>query len=199
MSVVASIRVALRALGANKLRGLLTMLGVIIGVAAVIALMSLGKGAQAQITEQVQALGSNLLFVSPGQGRQTSNVRGGAGNAQTLTLQDAEAIANQLGGDLVAGVVAERGVPGAQLIVGGQNWQTRITGVTPDYETVRNFHVANGEFISQSALDSRSRVIVLGAGVAEQLIATANCQQHHARFGSATQWLCLLLNKISSD
>ena len=94
MNVLESVRVALRALAANKLRGILTMLGVIIGVAAVIALMSLGKGAQAQITEQVQSLGSNLLFVSPGQGRQTGNVRTGAGNAQTLTLQDAEAIAS---------------------------------------------------------------------------------------------------------
>jgi putative ABC transport system permease protein len=167
-------RVALRALLANKLRGILTMLGVIIGVAAVIALMSLGKGAQTQITNQVQSLGTNLLFVNPGQARQTGNVRTGAGNAQTLTLQDAEAIANELGGDLITGVAAERGVPGAQLIVGGQNWQSRITGVTPDYETVRNFHVASGEFITQNYLDSRATVIVLGSNVAQNLFGDAD-------------------------
>jgi putative ABC transport system permease protein len=168
MNVFESIRVALRALSANKLRGILTMLGVIIGVAAVIALMSLGKGAQTQITQQVQSLGTNLLFVNPGQGRQQGNVRAGAGNAQTLTYEDAQAIAAELT-DVVTGVAPERQVPGAQLIVSGQNWQTRVVGVTPDYEEVRNFHVASGDFISQTQLDSRATVIVLGSNVAQNL------------------------------
>src|SRR5437867_4008673 len=144
------------------------MLGVIIGVAAVIALMSLGKGAQIQITNQVQSLGTNLLFVNPGQGRQQSNVRTGAGNAQTLTFDDAQAIASELT-DVVTGVAPERQLGGAQLIVVGQNWQTRVVGVTPDYEDVRNFHVAEGEFISQNNLDSRASVIVLGSNVAQNL------------------------------
>src|SRR5438045_236864 len=162
MNVFESIRVALRALLANKLRGILTMLGVIIGVAAVIALMSLGKGAQAQITSQVQSLGTNLLFVNPGQQRQQSNVRTGAGNAQTLTYEDAQAISLELGG-LITGVAPERQIGGAQLIVSGQNWQTRVIGVTPEYEDVRNFHVAAGDFINQTQLDSRATVIVLGS------------------------------------
>jgi putative ABC transport system permease protein len=168
MNPIEGIRVALRALLANKLRGILTMLGVIIGVAAVIALMSLGKGAQTQITEQVQSLGTNLLFVNPGQTRPQGNVSTGAGNAQTLTLDDARAISAELGG-LVTGVAPERGVPGTQLIVGGQNWQTRVTGVTADYEFVRNVPVAGGEFITESHVDSRATVIVLGASVAENL------------------------------
>ncbi len=168
MNVLEGTRVALRALLANKLRGILTMLGVIIGVAAVIALMSLGKGAQTQITEQVQSLGTNLLFVNPGQNRPQGNVNTGAGNAQTLTLEDAEALAAELG-PLVTAVAAERGVPGTQLIANGQNWQTRITGITADYAVVRNYAVASGEFITENQVDSRATVIVLGSAVAQNL------------------------------
>jgi putative ABC transport system permease protein len=132
MGISQSLRVALRALGANKLRGALTMLGVIIGVSAVIALMSIGRGAQAQITDQVQALGTNLIFVTPGQQRQAGNARNAAGSAQTLSVDDAAAIGGQFTGNLAAGVAPERMLPGAQLIVAGQNYQTRVIGVTPD-------------------------------------------------------------------
>jgi putative ABC transport system permease protein len=164
-----SIRVAIRALAANKLRGMLTMLGVIIGVGAVITLMSLGRGAQAQITEQVQSLGTNLIFITPGAQRQQGNVRAAAGNAQTLSIDDATAITTDLPGGLILGVAPERTVGNAQIILSGQNVQTRILGVTPEYESVRNSKVANGDWISQSQMDARSRVIVLGAGVAETL------------------------------
>ncbi len=169
MSALEAVRVAFRALLANKLRGILTMLGVIIGVAAVITLMSIGRGAQQQITEQGQSLGTNLIFVSPGQQRQQSNVRTAAGNAQTLSYEDAKALGDALNGTLANGVAPERTVGGAQLIYAGQNLQTRIVGVTPEYQTVRNFHVADGEFVTQTNLDARSRVIVLGAGVAQTL------------------------------
>jgi putative ABC transport system permease protein len=172
VNIVESFRIALDALNANKLRGLLTMLGVIIGVAAVIALTSLGKGAQAQITGQVQSLGTNLLFVNPGQARQQSNVSGGFGGAQSLTYEDAQAIADQLG-DLVIGVAPERST-GAQFIARGQNWRTRVVGVTPDYEGVRNFKVASGEFINQSQVDARVSVIVLGATVAQNLFGDSD-------------------------
>src|SRR5205823_9279185 len=90
--VTAAIRVALRALGANKLRTTLTMLGIIIGVSAVIALMSIGRGAQAQVTSQIQSLGTNLLFIRPGAAKD-SGVRGTAGTSPTLTLEDSDAIA----------------------------------------------------------------------------------------------------------
>src|SRR5205085_2569419 len=152
-----------------KLRGILTMLGVIIGVAAVITLMSIGRGAQAQITEQVQSLGTNLIFISPGAQRQQSNVRTAAGNAQTLSYDDAKAIADSLNGTLAIGVAPERTVGGAQLIAAGQNVQTQVVGVTPEYEDVRNFHVGQGSFISQTNLDGKSTVIVLGSEVAQNL------------------------------
>jgi putative ABC transport system permease protein len=164
-----SVRVALGALAANKLRGGLTMLGVIIGVAAVIALMSLGKGAQAQITERVQSLGSNLVFVTPGQARQQGPARSGAGGAQTLSDEDASAIERELSGTLVVGVAPERVVPGAQLIYGGQNVQTRIVGVTPSYQSIRNFYVEAGDFITDSQVEAAARVVVLGSGVAQSL------------------------------
>ncbi len=172
MNVFESVRIALRALAANKLRGMLTMLGVIIGVAAVIALMSLGKGAQTKITSQVQSLGTNLLFVNPGQAQSQTGVSSGAGFAQTLTYNDAEAITTNLS-DLVVGVAPERST-GAQLIVGGQNWRSRVIGVTPDYEAIRNFHVASGEFITQTHLDTRSTVIVLGSGVVQNLFGDSD-------------------------
>jgi putative ABC transport system permease protein len=164
-----SVRVALGSLAANKLRGGLTMLGVIIGVAAVIALMSLGKGAQAQITERVQSLGSNLVFVTPGRAQQQGPARNAAGGAQTLSADDATALEQELGGALVTGVAPERVVGGAQLIYGGQNIQTRILGVTPGYQDVRNFHVETGDFITDTQIEAAARVVVLGAGVAQNL------------------------------
>src|ERR1041385_3653047 len=121
MSLLEAIRVANRALMANKMRGILTMLGVIIGVAAVITLMSIGRGAQQQITQQVQALGTNLVFITPGQQQQQGNVRTAAGNAQTLTYDDAKAIKNDINDGLISGVAPERAVRGAQLIYTGQN------------------------------------------------------------------------------
>ena len=116
MNSIEAIRVAFHALLANKLRGILTMLGVIIGVAAVITLMSIGRGAQQQITEQVQSLGTNLIFISPGAQQQQSNVRAAAGGAQTLSYEDATAIAESFDGSLAVGVAPERSVRGAQLI-----------------------------------------------------------------------------------
>jgi len=160
-----AVRVALRALGANKLRTTLTMLGIIIGVAAVIALMSIGRGAQAQVTSQIQSLGTNLLFVRPGSARDQGGVRTAAGQAPTLTLEDADAIAT------LPNVVATAPEIGTvvQILAGGQNWSTRVTGATPDYATVRNTNVAMGDWITPQQVDARSLVVVLGDSVAKQL------------------------------
>ncbi len=159
-----AVRVALRALGANKLRTTLTMLGIIIGVAAVIALMSIGRGAQAQVTSQIQGLGTNLLFVRPGSTEQ-SGVRSAAGNAATLTLEDADAIAS------LPNVVAAAPEVGTlvQILTNGQNSNTRATGVTEDYASVRNASIAQGEWINRQQVDARSLVVVLGDSVAKEL------------------------------
>jgi putative ABC transport system permease protein len=163
--VSSSIRVALRALGANKLRTTLTMLGIIIGVSAVIALMSIGRGAQAQVSAQIQSLGTNLLFIRPGAVRDQGGVRSTATQAATLTLEDSDAIATL---PTVTASAPELDT-GAQLLANGLNWNTRVTGVTPEYSTVRNTPVATGDWISRAEVDSRSSVVVLGDTVAQQL------------------------------
>jgi putative ABC transport system permease protein len=170
MNVVESMRIAVRALGANKLRALLTMLGIIIGVSAVISLMSVGRGAQAAVTERIQGLGTNLLFIRPGSTQQ-AGVRAGGGSAQTLSLEDAQAIADQV--PTVVGVAPEIGSP-AQLVAGGQNWSSRVLGTTEDYAAVRNATIANGDFITRQNLDGRSRVVVLGATVADNLFGDSD-------------------------
>jgi len=172
MSLSLSIGIAIRALTGNKLRTFLTMLGIIIGVGAVIALMSIGRGAQAQVTSQIQSLGSNLLFVRPGSTTQ-AGVRGGSGTANTLTLDDAEALADAARVPSVAAVAPETS-NGGQLLANGQNWSARVTGTTPDYEEVRNFHPARGEFFTRQHIDSRALVAVLGSNVATNLFGDSD-------------------------
>jgi putative ABC transport system permease protein len=161
---MSAIRVALRALGANKLRTTLTMLGIIIGVSAVIALMAIGRGAQAQVTAQIKSMGSNLLFIRPGATRDMG-VKSAAGQAASLTLEDSDAIAN------LPNVVATAPELNtfAQMLANGQNYNSRVTGVTEDYATVRNATVATGDWISKAQVDARSSVVVLGDTVAKNL------------------------------
>ncbi len=170
MNVSESVRVALRALGANKLRASLTMLGMIIGVGAVIALMSIGKGVQASVTSQIKGLGTNLLFISPG-AQQQGGVRTQAGTAPTLTAEDADAIAQAVP-QVVA--VAPESANGGQVIANGQNTFTRLNGVTPDFTSVRNFTLAEGDFITPENLTARSLVAVLGATTAQTLFADSD-------------------------
>ncbi len=165
MSMAESLRVALASLLANKLRSALTMLGIIIGVAAVISLMSVGRGAQAAVTERIQGLGTNLLFIRPGASQQ-GGIRQGQGSAQTLSLDDADAIAQQV--PAVVGVAPEIG-GGAQLVASGQNWSTRVLGTTDEYPDVRNFRPAVGEFFTRQNVEGRARVVVLGNNVAQNL------------------------------
>jgi putative ABC transport system permease protein len=160
-----SARIALRALAANKLRAALTMLGIIIGVGAVIALLSVGHGFQAYISEQFEGLGSNLLFVIPGQFDSSGPQRQ---RIQPLTMGDAEAIADPFLVSGVAAVAPEYSRSGT-VVRGKMESYTSVSGVTPDYEQVRNFTPVIGEFISQEHVNGRSRVAVLGADVAEEL------------------------------
>jgi putative ABC transport system permease protein len=165
MGILESVRVALGALNANKLRTVLTMLGMIIGVCAVISLMSIGQGAQAQVTSQIRGMGTNLLFVRPG-ASQSTGVRQAQGSAATLTIDDADAITREI--PQVTATAPEQS-NGGQLIANGINTNTRVIGTTPDYPEVRNFKVASGEFITRQHIDGRSTVVVLGANVANTL------------------------------
>jgi len=167
MRITESIRVATRSLGANKLRSALTMLGIVIGVAAVVTLVAIGRGTQEAVTSQIQSIGTNVLFVRPG-AAQMGGVRAEAGSAQTLTYEDALALADPANAPAVALVAPEVNIFG-QAVYQNQNTRTRITGVTPEYSAVRNASVADGEFINPSQVTARSTVAVLGANVASTL------------------------------
>jgi putative ABC transport system permease protein len=167
MSVLESIRVALQGLAANKLRSSLTMLGIVIGVGAVIALLALGEGTQAAITEEIQGIGSNLIFITPGseEGHGPGATRS---VADTLTLADAEAIAAP---GSVPGVlaVAPEFNNNADVIYGSESVNATITGTTPDYPLVRSSSPEMGEFFTQQQMTTMARVAVLGHQTAEDL------------------------------
>jgi putative ABC transport system permease protein len=166
MTIIESIRIALRSLGANKLRAALTMLGIIIGVAAVIALMGIGRGAQKSIDSQINSMGTNLIFVSPGS-TSSSGVRSAQGSARTLTYDDAVALGTS--GLSAVAAVAPQVQSFGQAVYMGNNANTQIVGVTPEYETVRNYKVQSGEFINASNVTAKSTVAVLGSNLVTNL------------------------------
>ena len=167
MNLVTILRTSLSSLGSNKLRAGLALLGIVIGVAAVISLMAIGRGVQQSITDRIESLGTNLLFVRPGQASQ-GGVFGGQGSATTLTLDDAYALLDPVFAPNVAAVAPELTTSG-QLVAGRENTSTQIVGVTPEYSAVRNFPVASGQFISPVQVQNSSQVVVLGSAVAETL------------------------------
>ena len=163
-------KIALRALARNKVRSALTMLGIIIGVASVIAMVSLGQGAQKQVQDQISSMGTNMLIVSAGSQRMSGGVRGGGGTGTTLTVDDAAAIA---GAPAVSQVSPAVTAP-VTLVFGNQNWSTRAEGVAPEYLAIRNRAVGSGEMFSRSDVRSGARVAVIGQTVADQLFGGAD-------------------------
>jgi putative ABC transport system permease protein len=155
---------ALENLNANKMRSILTVLGIVIGVAAVIAMLSIGKGAQASITSRIESMGTNLVYVSPGS-TSSGGVQSAAGSAGTLTLDDAEALAELENVEAVASSTSNF----VQVVAGSQNTRTRLTGVTPEYLDVSSMTLEDGEFISENQQSARSLVVVLGSEVANTL------------------------------
>jgi putative ABC transport system permease protein len=166
MGVTDALQLALEALIANKLRACLTMLGIVIGVGAVIALMAVGQGSQKAVTDSIAGLGSNLLFVRPGAATSSGNVRGALGSSQTLTQDDAEAIASSVANIVAA---APQSQSGAQAIAGSNNTFSPIVGVTPEYLDVTGLEVTSGVFISDDDISRTARVAVLGSEVAATL------------------------------
>ncbi|PWK15845.1 ABC transporter permease [Tumebacillus permanentifrigoris] len=171
MNFMESIRVSIRSVLANKMRSFLTMLGIIIGVSAVIAMVSIGQGASSSVTSQIQGLGSNLLIVSPGQASQ-GGIRLGAGSANTLTLKDAEAIAKQ---ESVAGVAPDV-TKQAQVVYRNQNASTTIEGTSQNYPDVRSAKIQSGRFFNKYEVQGQANVAVIGSEVVKNLFgsATAN-------------------------
>jgi putative ABC transport system permease protein len=170
LSLLQNIAVAFDALLANKLRSGLTMLGIIIGVASVVSLLSVGQGAQTAVTAQIQGTGLNLITVNSGSGF-TQGGNGGGSNARTLTFNDAQAIENS-----VAGITAVLPQYSASLQVRSDqsNYRATILGTTEDYASVRNIDVEIGRYLSESDYRENARVAVLGQQAAQELFGGLN-------------------------
>ena len=164
MSIFMIFRVALKALNRNKMRTALTMLGMIIGVAAVITMVALGTGAQSSIDAQIQSAGTNTIQVQSGNWTQ-GGVRQGQGNASTLTPDDATAIA-QVPGVLYA--AASQNTRG-QMVAGNLNWNTQVEGTDIDYPLINSWQVEQGNFFTAQDVTTAAKVVVLGSVVRDQL------------------------------
>ncbi len=163
--LLTSARIALRALRVNRTRSALTMLGIIIGVAAVIAMVGVGAGATERIQAQIQSIGSNLIIVLPGS-ISSNGVRLGSGGVATLTMDDAKAIADECPSVAITAPTV-RG--GAQVVYGSNNWATVVQGVTPDYLTLRDYTMMSGQFFTTQDVDAFAKLAVLGETVAQNL------------------------------
>ncbi len=157
--------VAFRALQKNKMRSFLTMLGIIIGVGAVIAMLAIGQGAEYSVKEQINALGTNVLIILPGSSSQ-SGIRTGAGTMTNLTEADAQAIANECPD---VAYVSPISMAGGQIIAGNLNWFTAVTGCGVDYLTIRKWDVAYGENFDEQDVKANSKVCLIGQTVADNL------------------------------
>lgn len=162
------LRVAMRALARNKMRSLLTMLGIIIGVGAVICSVAIGEGASNRIQEQIQSIGDNMVWIEAG-GRQVNGLRTGTRGTKTLTLGDWMAIRQQV--PLVYNVSPNVDTH-VQVIYAGQNWQTSIHGVTPEYLSVRRWKIARGSAFQMTDIEHASNVCLLGQTIVDQLFGS---------------------------
>lgn len=162
---------ALDALLGNKLRTGLAILGIVIGIAAVVGLIALGQGTQAQVTERISSIGSNLLTISSSATNQGGGVQGAAGSANTLTLEDAQAIADNASLTTVEAVSAEVS-RNYQATQGRNNTNARVTGALPDYRITSNITMASGTFLSDRNIVGIEKVAVLGPNVVEDLFGT---------------------------
>ena len=160
-------RIALRALARNKLRAFLTMLGIIIGVGAVIAMVAIGEGAKSTIRSQIASLGTNVLVVLPGSNVQ-GGVRAGFGNVNTLVDADAKAIMRELPSVAFSSPVMRRQ---EQIVAGNLNWGTLVQGVAPEFQQIRDWQIESGRFFHEGDMDSAAKVALIGQTVARQLFA----------------------------
>ncbi len=167
MRFIEILRIAFDALLRNKMRSILTMLGIIIGVGAVIAMVAIGKGAQTQVEAQISGLGSNILMVFPGS-TSRGGVMGGSGTGTGLTEEDQHAVKEQC--PAVAYVSPQVG-SGGQIIYGNQNWQTRINGGTVDFFAIRDWRLGAGDFFTEQDVRAATKVCLLGQTIVQQLFA----------------------------
>jgi putative ABC transport system permease protein len=173
LNIFEALRVASGGLLANRLRSSLTMLGILIGVAAVILLVAVGNGATIQINNQIQALGANVIFIYPSNAKTTGGVSQGFGTSQTLTMADVDAInSRQQDPDVVAAIPIAQS--GGQITYANQNYFAPTTGTSVDFRQVRDYQIAEGSFFTQDDVASQHRVVVIGQTVAANLFGAAD-------------------------
>ena len=170
MPLLELFRVAFEALRVNLMRSILTMLGIIIGVAAVIAMVTVGAGAQAEVDRQISSLGSNLFMVMSG-ARGRGGVRMATGSQSTLTVSDARALKTEIP-EIVAAAPTMRG--GAQVVVGNTNWSTTVQGIDNDYLIARGWQIDEGRDLEPQEVRTGAKVAILGATVATELFGAGN-------------------------
>jgi putative ABC transport system permease protein len=165
VNIFATLRIAVLALLRNKMRSFLTVLGIIIGVGAVIAMVAIGEGAKAEVQKTFDAMGTNMLVVRSGSSR-TGGVRGGAGSQPTLTWDDVTAIRNEAGG---VARVSPSLRQSAQILGDGQNWTSSVEGVATDYFPIRAWSLQHGSFFTEADVSSSAKVALLGGTVSDNL------------------------------
>jgi putative ABC transport system permease protein len=165
MSVLESLRIAIRALRVNKLRSALTVLGIVVGVGAVVCMVAVGAGAQAEVSEKIRTLGANLLLVLPG-AKNSGGARLESGTQPTLTEEDAASIRHELVDVQVAAPLMSRSMP---LVAANKNWVTLVAGINPDYLVAREWQVASGRSFASDEIASGSKVAIVGSVIVEEL------------------------------
>ena len=193
-----TVRTALEAIRSRRMRSSLTMLGILIGIAAVMLTVGLGQGAQAQVRSQINQLGSNLLIVSPGSTTTTTGIRGGRGSASTLTTRDATALASPVVAPDIARVAPV--VTGSQsLTAGSTNWTTTVVGTTPDWLAVRARSMTEGRFFTTAELNDAASVVVLGSTTASQLFGAQDALGQAVNINGTNMTVIGILNTAGSS
>lgn len=164
---------AWHAIRSHALRSLLTVLGILVGVAAVVVTVGLGLGTQKDVSEEISSLGSNLLIVSPGSSTDSSGIRGGFGTSTTLTASDAGALDSEIAAPDVQSVAPEK-TSSLSLVANDTNWTTTVTATTTSWTEVRSRELAVGEFFTEEDYATSASVVVLGSETADELFGTAN-------------------------
>jgi putative ABC transport system permease protein len=198
MSWLDTFRTAAEAVRTHRLRSALTMLGILIGITAVVMTVGLGQGAKAQVQDQINELGTNLLVISPGSSTDTSGARGGFGSASTLTAQDADALRSKATAPDIEAVAATA-TSSVSLVNGSTNWTTTLTGTTRSWKAVRSRAVTSGRFITEADEDQAAAVVVLGPDTATELFDNADPVGETVSYNGTKLEVVGVLEELSSS
>ena len=191
-------RTAGEAVRTHRLRSALTALGILIGIAAVVLTVGLGNGARAEVRDQIDELGTNLLVISPGSETDSGGIRGGFGTSTSLTIDDAEALASAEAAPDVEAVAATATTQGA-LTAGTSNWTTTLTGTTASWQDVRGRQVTSGRFLTEEDDESRAAVVVLGPDTAAELFGVQDAVGQQVTYEGVTLDVVGVLEELSSS